>query len=122
MTSAILKKVNLIGEPELRELLAREFPELEEELAENAGLVHLYMGALRRFVEECAAASSRRGRAIAALTFLEGLAAAGTLHPDVENAVYVSFLEDIELPPNLLLPARLSEMQKEMEEHNRRLQ
>ena len=79
-------------------LMRARFPWVEEERGDiGEGLVHLEFAALRRGVER-AADSDDAASALAILSFIEELLECATrLHPDVINAIEVSFIEDLYL-------------------------
>jgi hypothetical protein len=89
---------NLIREPEAWAWMCRRFPWVEEDRGEiGEGLVHLDFAALRRGLERAADADDVSS-ASEILGFVEELAGKlDELHPDVINALDVSFLEDLYL-------------------------
>lgn len=88
---------DLVREPEVWALMCRRFPWVEEERGEiGEGLIHLDFAALRRV--ERAADANDVDAARDLLTFIEELVGElDTLHPDVVNALDVSFIEDLYL-------------------------
>ena len=91
-------RTDLLREPEVWALMCRRFPWVDEERGEiGEGLIHLDFAALRHGVER-AADSNDVGAASDVLTFIEELVdKLDVLHPDVDNALDVSFLEDLYL-------------------------
>jgi hypothetical protein len=89
---------DLLREPEVWALMCRRFPWVEEERGEiGEGLIHLDFATLRHGVER-AADSNDAGTARDILTFIEELLEKrDVLHPEVLNALDVSFLEDLYL-------------------------
>jgi hypothetical protein len=78
--------------------MCRRFPWVEEERGEiGAGLAHLNFAALRHGVERAADANDVDAAANI-LSFIEELVdQLDSIHPDVVNALDVSFLEDLYL-------------------------
>jgi hypothetical protein len=89
---------DMMREPEVWALMCRRFPWVEEARGGiGEGLIHLDFAALRHGVER-AADSNDAGAARDVLTFIEELLdKLDVLHPDVVNALDVSFLEDLYL-------------------------
>ncbi len=89
---------DLLREPEVWALMCQRFPWVEEERGEiGEGLIHLDFAALRHGVER-AADSNDAGAARDILAFIEELLdKLDLLHPEVVNALDVSFLEDLYL-------------------------
>lgn len=87
---------DLLGEPEIWARMSPRFPWVEEERGEiGEGLIHLDFAALRHGVERAADANDI-GAAGDVLAFIEELVdKLDALHPDVVNALDVSFLEDL---------------------------
>jgi hypothetical protein len=106
---------DLIQGPQVRELLCREFPGLRSEFEDDTGLLHLQMETLRRHVEGWA--RSDIPAATRALALVESLATNPKLHPIVENAIYVSFLEGMKLPSKVPMPPALARMHREHEQY-----
>ena len=73
--------------------LASEFPELREEIQEDEGLLHLQMHAFTRITQEAISIGDfeklRKQFALAHEFF-------SNAEPNLENAFYVSYLEDLE--------------------------
>ena len=89
---------DLVREPEIWRAMRSRFPWVEKERGDiGEGLIHLDFAALRRGVE--GAADSRDVvTARDVLDFVEQLLdKVDTLHPEVVNALDVSFLEDLYL-------------------------
>jgi len=74
-------------------LLAKRFPEIDREIHEDhRGLLHLEMAAFARAT--CAAIETGDHTTVAAhLSFIDELFADAA--PDLENAIYVSYLENV---------------------------
>jgi hypothetical protein len=87
---------DVLKEPEIWALMRAEFPGIEDEVGEvGAGLLHLEFAALRGRLE--LAIEARDSDAAARiLAFVDGLLARA-IHCDVENAIDVSFVEDLYL-------------------------
>jgi hypothetical protein len=108
--------------------LVAAFPQLREDVDEYPDLIHLQMAALRRLLD---ASIKDDSRALVKQIFdFVGAVARNrqNIHPDVENAIYVSFLEylDFDATPagryaHSILPAVLEELRLEMADHNRTL-
>jgi len=91
-------RTDLLREPEVWAWMRRRFPWVEEERGEiGEGLIHLDFAALRHGLEK-AADDNDAGAARDILNFIEELVdKVDALHPDVVNALDVSFLEDLYL-------------------------
>jgi hypothetical protein len=91
-------RADLLREPEVWAWMCRRFPWVEQERGEiGEGLIHLDFAALRHGLEK-AADDRDAGAARDILNFIEELVdKLDTLHPDVVNALDVSFLEDLYL-------------------------
>src|SRR5262245_60953472 len=89
---------DLAREPEIWKAMCNRFPWVEDERGDiGEGLIHLDFAALRRGVER-AADSQDLTTARNVLEFVEQLFdKIDTLHPEVVNALDVSFLEDLYL-------------------------
>jgi len=97
------------------------FPELRAELVQNAGLLHVQMGTLATAVRK-GIASGDLVLALQVCVFLDTLLANPRAHPEIENAVAISFLEAVELRNTTAgrsfldqLPARIREILREQE-------
>jgi hypothetical protein len=106
-------------------LILGEFPQLKEEFEEEAGLLHLQTAAFSRFAQ-AAIGSGDLGTLKRCYDLLAESMKRCTC--EVENAIYVSFLEnlDFESPPGgaearRLLPPALAEALVELEAHWRRI-
>jgi hypothetical protein len=119
---------NHVDKKEFRKLLLHHFPELAEEIRDDAGLVHLEMGALERLAN-ISINSGDFDCLKRTYEFVGDLARhQKEVHPDVANAVHVSFLEGLNFGNKLygekakaLLPAVLLEMWNAQMEHNRKI-
>jgi hypothetical protein len=119
---------NQVDEKEFRKLLLQHFPELEEEIEDDAGLVHLEMGALERLANTCIKGGNLEGLK-RTYEFIGDLDRhQKEVHPDVINAIHVSFLEGLNFEnkkhgekAKSLLPAILLEMWNAQMEHNRKI-
>lgn len=91
-------RTDLLREPEVWAQMCRRFPWVEAERGEiGEGLIHLDFAALRHEVERAANANDAAA-AREVLNFIEELLdKRDALHPDVVNALEVSFLEDLYL-------------------------
>src|SRR4029453_1016487 len=103
------------------QLALAEFPQLREEFAEENGLLHLQMAGVSRFAQ---AAIDRNDldSFVRCYGFLAGVMKSAT--SDVVNAIYVSFLENLDFESSLygaeakrLLPPILQEALAELNEH-----
>jgi hypothetical protein len=85
-----------LGRQEMVDMLLQAFPVLEAELKDPlwAGLLHLEMACFARFTQARVDEEDRKGVAacfaLARVFLMEG-------DPDVENAAYVSYLENLKL-------------------------
>ena len=114
-----------IDEANFLALALAEFPSLTDEFAENEGLFHVQMGIFSRI----ARAAIERGD-FSTLKRCYNLAdeTMGNASPSVENAIFVSFLENLnfEISPHgaeaeKLLSPKLTEMLAELNEHWRQI-
>jgi hypothetical protein len=106
-------------------LALAEFPQLTEEFAENDGLLHLQMAALSRFAQtsiECNDLETLQH----CYSFIAEVMKTAAF--DGKNAVYVSFLENLEFASSpydesarRLLPPSLEKMLSELEDHFQKL-
>ena len=103
------------------QLALAEFPQLNEELAEEDVLLHLQMAAFSRLAQ-AAIERNDPDTLVKCYGFLAEVMKSAT--PDVENAIYVSFLEnlDFESSPDgaeakRLLPPELQKALAELNEH-----
>jgi hypothetical protein len=103
------------GEQFSRDAIA-SFPELRAELVQNAGLLHVQMGTLATAVRK-GIASGDLVLASQVCVFLDTLLANPRAHPEIENAVAISFVEAAELRNTSVgrlfldqLPARIREI------------
>lgn len=113
---------DLIDQKRFKVLVISRFPEFKESLEneDNLGLLHLEMASFRRFAQQHIDKGEFEGLKDI-FDFLEGIL--DRIHPDVQNAIYVSFLEnfDFEATENdrkarSLLPPKLTKMLKELDE------
>jgi hypothetical protein len=117
-----------VDEPEFRRLLLKHFPSLEVEVEDDAGLIHLEMAALERLANVYIKAGDFSGLK-ETYEFVGDLARhKKELHPDVLNAIHVSFLEGLNFEnrkhgaeAKRLLPPVLTAMWKAQMEHNRKI-
>lgn len=123
----MLTPLNLrVDEPELRRLLLKHFPELSPEIDEFDGLVHLEMCALEGLANKFIKAGDLKALS-KVYEFVGDLARhQSELHPDVINAIHVSFLEGLHFEnerfgesAKISLPAVLRKMWEAQMEHNR---
>ncbi|MEY2562288.1 MAG: hypothetical protein QOH88_481 [Verrucomicrobiota bacterium] len=83
----------MITATQFSELLISEFPQLAEEVAEDAGLFHLHMAAFARLTQ----AAIDAGRLDAVREhFIFADRAFHDAMPDLKNAFYVSYLEHLD--------------------------
>ena len=119
---------SFVDEAEFRRLLLKHFPELSTVVAEDAGLVHVEMGALQTCANRCIKTGDHAGLQ-RAYEFVGDLARhKAELHPDVLNAIHVSFLEGLNFEnrkhgerAKALLPPVLRGMWEAQMEHNRKI-
>lgn len=117
-----------VDEPEFRRLLLRHFPQVAEEIRDDAGLVHLEMAALERLANR-AIKSGDLAMLKRVYEFVSDMARhQSELHPDVINAIHVSFVEGLSFTSRVhgeeakkLLPPVLAQMWEAQMEHNRRI-
>jgi hypothetical protein len=87
---------DVLKEPEVWALMREAFPGIDDDVGEiGAGLLHLEFAALRRRLES-AAELRDSDEAVRILAFVDGLLGR-PIHSDVENAIDVSFVEDLYL-------------------------
>jgi hypothetical protein len=104
---------DVLKEPEVWALMCEAFPGIDDDVGEiGAGLLHLEFAALRRRLE-LAVEARDTDTAIRIVVFVDDLLGR-PVHADVENAVDVSFVEDLYLGEEHLrefiaplLPARI---------------
>jgi hypothetical protein len=72
------------------------FPDLQVELEEWPGRIHLQMGALAR-AARIAISEDNAERFVGIVKFLDGILAIPNLDPEIDNAVWISFLSAAEL-------------------------
>lgn len=117
-----------IDEPEFRRLLMVHFPELSEEIEGEEGLVHLEMGSLEGLANRCIKAGDL-AHLKKIYEFIDDLARhQSEVHPDVINALHVSFLEGLnfenkshgETAKSMLTPAMRKMWEAQME-HNQEI-
>jgi len=117
-----------VDEPEFRRLLLDHFPELAEEIEDDSGLIHLEMSALERLANR----SIKNGDFSTLRKLYEFVGDMARhrseIHPDVVNAIHVSFLEGLNFAnrgngeeAKSLLPDVLLEMWDAQMEHNRKM-
>ena len=119
---------NYVDEQEFRKLLLQHFPVLSEEIEGDDGLVHLEMGALESLANTFIKGGDFEGLK-RIYEFIGELAChQKELHPDVVNAINVSFLEGLSFEnkengdeAKSLLPKILLEMWNAQMEHNRKI-
>jgi hypothetical protein len=87
----------VLREPQVWERMCAAFPWVADECGDiGAGLIHLEFAALRRGLAQAVGSSDMRTiRAV--LAFVEDLLAVPETHPEVVNAIEVSFFEDLYL-------------------------
>ncbi len=107
------------------EIVLAEFPQLGEEFVENEDLLHLQMAAFSHLAKNAIDTNETE-------TLLKCYEIAGKIlekaDSDVENAIYVSFLEHLEFDNSAyrvkakkLLPPILRKASEELEEHFKKL-
>jgi hypothetical protein len=121
----LVENSDCADEAKFLSLALAEFPDLREEFEEYDGLFHLQMAAFSHVAEE---AIERGDFATLKRCYKIADEIMKSASPNVENAVYVSFLEHLEFTsqPNEaearhLLPPKLAEMLVELEEHFQKL-
>ncbi|MBA2731463.1 MAG: hypothetical protein H0U54_01085 [Acidobacteria bacterium] len=102
-------------------LALAEFPQLREEFAEDDGLLHLQMAAFSRFAQ---AAIDRNDLDVLVGCYAFLAEVMKSAASDVENAIYVSFLENLDFESSVygaeakrLLPPALQKALAELNEH-----
>lgn len=117
-----------IDEPEFRRLLLKHFPEVEEEVEDDEGLIHLEMSSLERLANSCI----KNGNLDYLRKIYEFIGDISrhqkNVEPYVINAVHVSFLEGLNFAnkqygeeAKRLLPEVLLSMWESQMEHNRKI-
>ena len=103
------------------QLALTEFPHLSEEFAEHEGLLHLRMAAISHYAQD-AIDNNEIGVLQKCYRFLDEVMKSAT--PEVENAIYVSFLENLNFESSpygaearRLLPPALLKALAELNEH-----
>ena len=125
MNGVFAENPDLIDEAKFLALALAEFPNLADEFAENEGLFHVQMGVFSRIartaIERGDFATLKHCYNLADETMKNAL-------PSVENAIFVSFLENLnfESSPHgaeaeRLLSPKLTEMLAELNEHWRQI-
>ena len=121
----LVENPNRLAQAQFVQLVLAEFPQLHEEFAEAEGLLHLEMGTFSRFAQD-AIDRNDLDTLKRCYALLEGIMT--TAPSDVENAIYVSFLEhlDFESSPfrseaRRLLPPVLKKALDQVEEHWERI-
>lgn len=114
--------------PEFRRLLLKNFPELYEEIEDDEGLVHLEMGALEGLANSCIKSGDMDNLKRVYEFVSELCRNEKELHPDIINAINVSFLEGLSFENEKfgeggkkLLPPNLLEKWEAQLEHNRKI-
>ncbi|MEO1034297.1 MAG: hypothetical protein AAFX44_01940 [Pseudomonadota bacterium] len=117
-----------VDEPEFRRLLLQYFPEVADEIEDDAGLVHLEMASLERLANQAIQGGDfitlRR-----VYEFISDMARhRSEVDPTVINAIHVSFLEGLNFgnkangdEAKRLLPSVLVKMWEAQMEHNRKI-
>jgi hypothetical protein len=117
-----------VDEPEFRRLLMKHFPELSEEIEDDEGLIHMQMGSLENMANRCIKAGELHYLKNI-YEFIDDLARHQCeVHPDVINAINVSFLEGLnfenkshgEAAKSMLTPAMRKMWEAQMD-HNRKI-
>jgi hypothetical protein len=118
---AFVENPDCVDEAKFLALALAEFPNLADDFAEDEGLFHVQMGTFSRVAKE---AIERGDYATLKRCYKIADDAMKSATPNVENAVYVSFLEHLEFDNSPygakakhLLPPKLSKMLIELEEH-----
>ncbi len=125
MNDGFVENQNRIDEAKFLSLAVAEFPKLANEFAEEDGLFHVQMAAFSHLAQEAIErgdfATLKRCYKLADETMKNAT-------PNVENAIYVSFLENLDFEDSphgataeRLLPPKLSEMLAELNEHWRQI-
>jgi hypothetical protein len=121
----LVENPNRSAQAKFVQLVLAEFPQLHEEFAEAEGLLHLEMGTFRRFAQNAIERND-----LDTLKRCYGLLAGimTTAPSEVENAIYVSFLEHLNFESSPygsegkhLLPPVLKKALDEVEEHWERI-
>lgn len=125
MNNAHAENPDYIDEAKFLALALAEFPSLADEFAENKGLFHVQMGTFSRLarvaIERGDFATLKRCHNLADETMRNA-------SPSVENAIFVSFLENLDFESSShgaeaerLLSPKLTEMLAELNEHWRQI-
>jgi hypothetical protein len=121
----LVENPNRLAQAKFVQLVLAEFPQLQEEIAEAEGLLHLEMGIFSRFAQ-----NAIDHNALDTLKRCYGLLAGimTTAPSEVENAIYVSFVEHLNFESSSygsearrLLPPVLKKALDEVEEHWERI-
>jgi hypothetical protein len=114
----------LIDEEIVRKRLVQRFPWIEKEIYNNhaEGLIHVELALLRERAEECTKQENIT-ELDNILEFIENLLSQkASLHPDVLNAIEISFIEDLILAENPIyehakphMPQQLLSLAEEIE-------
>lgn len=118
----------VLDEAGFEQLLRQEFPELAAEMDEYHGLIHVELGVLERRANRWIR-EGQLDELSHAYSVLDHLARhSGQLHPNVLNALHVSFLEGLAFdhPPHgeeakRQLPPALRAMWEAQMRHNRKI-
>ncbi len=112
---------NLVDEAKFLAMALAEFPSLADEFGEDEGLFHVQMGTFSNVAKE---AIERGDYTTLQRCYKIADDAIKNATPNVENAVYVSFLEHLYFEGSpygaeakRLLPPKLSQMLVELEKH-----
>jgi hypothetical protein len=121
----LVENPNRLAHAKFVQLVLAEFPQLHEELAEAEGLLHLEMGALSRFAQK-AIEHNDSYTLTRCYELLAGIMK--TAPSEVENAIHVSFLENLNFESSpyggearSLLPPVLRKALDEVNEHWERI-
>ena len=117
----VLENPNSLAQAKFVQLVLAEFPQLHEEFAEAEGLLHLEMATFSRFAQK-AIEHNELDTLTRCYALIAGIME--TAPSEVENAIYVSFLEhlDFESSPagaeaRRLLPPVLKKALDDVNEH-----
>jgi hypothetical protein len=126
MNDALIGNPDGIDEAKFLAMAVAEFPSLAGAFAENEGLFHVQMGAFSHLAQD---AIERGDLATVKRCYDLANEAMKNVRPNVENAVFVSFLENLnfETSPHgseaeRLLSPKLTEMLAELNEHWREIE
>jgi hypothetical protein len=121
----LLEDPNRLAQAKFEKLVLAEFPQLQQEFTEAEGLIHLQMGSFSRFAQ---AAMERNDLDTLRRCYHLVAEIMNTAPSELENAIYVSFLENLDFESSSyggearrLLPSVLEKALDEVNEHWERI-